>query len=286
MRYPGGKGKCYQHIINILPPHRVYIETHLGGGAVLRRKKGAATSIGIDIDATVIGWWKRMFPKLATYVEADAVEFLSTRQYRGDEVIYCDPPYLPTTRRKNPVYRYDYSEADHIRLLSTLQTLPCLIVVSGYPSELYDDFLRGWTTRKFTAASHYGARQEQLWFNFEPPNSLHDDRYLGHNFRERQTIKRRLERLRKRIDALPPQQQSALLDALNALRQPGGTHLGSAREPGLTIEMPAQLPLFPRGGGQPNPGIAPAAVAKKGFQRASSASELTGRSQHVDHEVA
>ena len=47
MRYPGGKGKCYQHIINVLPPHPTYIETHLGGGAVLLHKKPARMSVGV-----------------------------------------------------------------------------------------------------------------------------------------------------------------------------------------------------------------------------------------------
>jgi len=35
MRYLGGKGKTYQRIINLMPPRRVYIETHLGGGGSL-----------------------------------------------------------------------------------------------------------------------------------------------------------------------------------------------------------------------------------------------------------
>jgi site-specific DNA-adenine methylase len=36
-RYPGGKGGAgvYQTIINNIPPHDTYIETHLGGGNIL-----------------------------------------------------------------------------------------------------------------------------------------------------------------------------------------------------------------------------------------------------------
>ncbi|MBK9053315.1 MAG: hypothetical protein IPL78_21170 [Chloroflexi bacterium] len=30
MTYPGGKGRTYQHIINHLPPHDVYIAAFLG----------------------------------------------------------------------------------------------------------------------------------------------------------------------------------------------------------------------------------------------------------------
>jgi len=49
MRYPGGKGKCYQHVINLMPPHSVYIETHLGGGSVLRHKRPAKRNIAIEV---------------------------------------------------------------------------------------------------------------------------------------------------------------------------------------------------------------------------------------------
>ena len=57
MRYPGGKGKTYQHIINLMPSHDVYIETHLGSGAVMRHKKPAKKNIGIDADASVLASW-------------------------------------------------------------------------------------------------------------------------------------------------------------------------------------------------------------------------------------
>jgi site-specific DNA-adenine methylase len=57
MRYPGGKGRCYQHLISLMPPHRTYIETHLGGGAVLRHKRPAETNIGLEKDEAVVERW-------------------------------------------------------------------------------------------------------------------------------------------------------------------------------------------------------------------------------------
>ena len=76
MHYPGGKGKSFQHIINVLPPHDTYIETHLGGGAVLRHKAPARTTIAVEIDPVVIDRWRAESPGLASYVEADANAFL------------------------------------------------------------------------------------------------------------------------------------------------------------------------------------------------------------------
>ncbi len=59
--YPGGKGGSgvYQQIINLIPPHDVYIETHLGAGSILRHKRPAPLNIGIDLDPKVIECWTR-----------------------------------------------------------------------------------------------------------------------------------------------------------------------------------------------------------------------------------
>ena len=52
MTYPGGKAGAgvYQTLINLMPPHRVYIEAFVGGGAVLKTKRPAQYSIAIDRD--------------------------------------------------------------------------------------------------------------------------------------------------------------------------------------------------------------------------------------------
>jgi site-specific DNA-adenine methylase len=46
MPYIGGKSQAgvYQRIINLIPPHRVYVEPFLGGGAILRLKSPAEVS--------------------------------------------------------------------------------------------------------------------------------------------------------------------------------------------------------------------------------------------------
>ena len=42
-------GLC-QPIIALMPPHDTYIETHLGGGAIMKRKPPALHNIGIDLN--------------------------------------------------------------------------------------------------------------------------------------------------------------------------------------------------------------------------------------------
>ena len=53
MGYFGSKatsGLC-QPIVAMMPPHDTYIETHLGSGAIMKRKAPALDNIGIDLDA-------------------------------------------------------------------------------------------------------------------------------------------------------------------------------------------------------------------------------------------
>jgi len=54
MAYSGGKGNSYHKIINRMPPHRVYIEPFLGGGAVMRKKRPASVNIGLELDLAVL----------------------------------------------------------------------------------------------------------------------------------------------------------------------------------------------------------------------------------------
>ncbi len=211
MRYPGGKGKCYQRIINLMPAHTVFIESHLGGGAVIRHKKPATLNIGIDIDARVIQRWQTVQPPICQLVLADATAYLEQYPFTGAELVYCDPPYVKATRRQARVYRHDFEDADHQRLLAVLKALPCMVLLSGYDNPLYAKALAGWGKTSFSARTRVDMREECLWFNFEPPKCLHDGTHLGATFRERQSIKRRNQRWLERLDTMEPAERSHLL---------------------------------------------------------------------------
>jgi site-specific DNA-adenine methylase len=210
MRYAGGKGTSYPHLINLMPPHRRYIETHLGGGAVMRSKRPAAEQIGIDLDPKVVAHWKNRWPSLCEVIQADAVDALNRCEVDAETLVYADPPYHPDTRRRARVYRCDYSTRDHERLLDCLTGLPCKVLLSGYPSPLYEERLRGWSIHRFWAKTHVDMREEWVWFNYPKPSVLHDDRLLGRGFRERELIRRRQARLRRRIDDLSIEEQASL----------------------------------------------------------------------------
>lgn len=199
-----------------MPHHHTYIETHLGGGAVMRNKIAAEKNIGIDLDQSVISRWHQEHEGACELVLDDALNFLKNYEFVGGELVYADPPYLLSTRRREKIYRHEYADQNHIDLLQVLTRLPCHVMISGYDNELYAQQLSGWRLEKFNAQSHVGIREECVWMNFEPPKKLHDVRYLGSNYRERQTITRRRTRLYERIEKMDAVERGELIRWVNS----------------------------------------------------------------------
>lgn len=62
-----------------------------------------------------------------------------------DALLYLDPPYLASTRASRNDYRLDVAdEAEHRRLAEVLHAYSGTVMLSGYPSPLYDDLFGGW----------------------------------------------------------------------------------------------------------------------------------------------
>lgn len=205
-----------QWIINQIPPHRVYIEPFLGGGAVLRAKAPARSSIGLERDTRALALWKGFHLPDLRIIHGDALRWLEKFQPRGDEFIYCDPPYLLGTRTgAAAIYCYELTDEDHERLLSCLTSLACSIAISGYGSAMYARLLKGWRVSKFLTTKRNHERSEEcLWMNYPEPLALHDYRYLGANFRERERIKRQKLRWARRLGAMSILQRRALMATL------------------------------------------------------------------------
>lgn len=218
IRYPGGKGGAgvYQTLINLIPPHTTYIETHLGGGAIMRHKRPAAYSVGMDIDPAVIKMWRNSkVGRQPILINYDAASYLKDRDILPKTFIYCDPPYLMETRKSGPLYRFEYTTDQHIELLETIKRLPCMVMISGYYSDLYAEMLKGWNCKSFEAQTRQGKATEWVWFNYPEPTELHDYQYLGETFRERERISRKRKRWVNRLLSLPELERNALLFALN-----------------------------------------------------------------------
>jgi site-specific DNA-adenine methylase len=205
-------GLC-QPIIAMMPPHDTYIETHLGGGAIMQRKPPALRNIGIDLNRRALERFQCDYP--VEWIHGCAHEFLRRYEYQGRELVYSDPPYLKPTRSSGRRYRFDYEEQDHVELLTLLKSLPCHVILSGYPSALYDELLSGWRSLELQVMNQAGVRTEKLWFNFTI-DRVHWSRYAGKNRTDRQRIKRKAENWARRYRALPPAERLAVLCAVMA----------------------------------------------------------------------
>jgi DNA adenine methylase len=207
-------GLC-QAIIALMPPHDTYIESHLGGGAIMKRKPPALRNIGIDLNERALERFQCEYP--VERVLGCAHRFLAEFAYQGRELVYCDPPYLHATRSSGRRYRFDYEDRDHLELLELLKKLPCQVILSGYPSALYDEQLSGWGSVELQVMNQAGVRTEKLWFNFRP-DRVHWARYAGRNHTHRQTIKRRAESWARRYARMPPAERLAVLSGLLAVQ--------------------------------------------------------------------
>lgn len=236
MNYLGSKAASgvYQKIIAEMPPHETYIETHLGSGAVMFFKPPAIRNYGADMDdnarlLTINRWEKKgLKPPRIDFYHGDAVCFLESLKVvnkldnktgfekLGRVLIYADPPYLLETRTGSSRYRYEYTIDDHKKLLKCLCTMPenVSVILSGYPSKLYDDELNTWRSKEFQAMTRGGVRTEKIWMNFDEGNA-YCHTFAGKNYNDRARIKRKVERWKAKYTALPIHERLAIMIALN-----------------------------------------------------------------------
>ena len=97
---------------------------------------------------------------------------LIRREDTAGTLFYCDPPYLHETRKATAAYAFEMAEADHQELLDVLRQCQGKVMLSGYPSDLYDRALVGWKRHTFDLPNNAAAGKEKrretevVWCNF------------------------------------------------------------------------------------------------------------------------
>ncbi len=234
--YTGGKGVVFRNIINQMPAHETFVEAFVGGGAVFKNKLPAKRNILIDCDPAVTAAWVKHFRDLGYNIEgiaiysdatghlatngdaaryeiytADAFKLLPMLNLDHTAVVYADPPYLFSSRlQKRNIYKYEMGhDRQHVMLIEMLNSLQCKIMLSGYPSALYDRLLSQpkWHVFAFNAYDRArNLRQEKFWANFAQTDNLHDFRYIGDTAHEREKYRRMAKRWVRRFQKLSPRQ--------------------------------------------------------------------------------
>lgn len=100
-----------------------------------------------------------------------AIEVIHSEN-RPNTLFYLDPPYLKETRVSPNVYNNEMTTIDHCYLLDLIVNLKSKVMISGYPSNLYDNALKKWNRHTFDLPNNAAAGQskdretEVLWCNF------------------------------------------------------------------------------------------------------------------------
>lgn len=99
-------------------------------------------------------------------IECRPYEDVIKRYDSPETLFYVDPPYLlsESGERAEEIYDNMFTEEQHIELIERLQELQGAVMLSGYPSPIYDDRLTDW--QRFTRTSwnkHHKQRTDVLW---------------------------------------------------------------------------------------------------------------------------
>lgn len=219
MSYPGSKASAgvYQLIIGQMRPHTVYVEPFYGSGQIFNRKRPALVNYLIDLNPSILQA-KTDGRRGAHFVCGDAFEWLNRfsrhPQFKLNRqaVVYCDPPYMLSTRKQGRrYYAEELTDDDHSALLTALRALKCDVLISHPLCDLYLEKLQGWRCIEYTQMTRRGKMRDALWCNFPEPDALHDWRFAGRTFRERWAMTKQLRRELAKLDAMPPRRRGFVL---------------------------------------------------------------------------
>lgn len=123
----------YKHIINRMPNHRVYIETHLNDGKVLINKRAANINIAIENNSkTLQNFMKEhysFFKNGIGFINEDCINYLNEYRFIGEELIYCN------------LYNFQNKNHYSTSILNLLDSLSCFIMISVCKKEIYSSIL-------------------------------------------------------------------------------------------------------------------------------------------------
>lgn len=162
---------------------RLLVRSHMGhgnNGTSIENKNGWRID-GVTNTNDVAGQWAAFPEHLMRWIER--LQGVQIEQRPALDLIrkfdvpnclmYLDPPYVPASRSRSIrwttgkcCYAHEMSIEDHEVLLETITASRAMIVLSGYPSDLYDRALQRWRRLELKARAHGNSpRTEVLWIN-------------------------------------------------------------------------------------------------------------------------
>ena len=140
--------------------------------------------------------------------------------FTADDFLFCDPPYMFSTRLSGQkYYKHEFTENDHILFLNLIKDIPAKILITHPKNELYTSMLPGWNCVEFSYQTRNGTFTDAIYFNYASGDiELLTYDYLGKDFIDRQRIKRKNKNLIKKIKNLSFHERMMLYEKLNQLQ--------------------------------------------------------------------
>lgn len=160
---------------------KTLVRSHMGfaGAGTLFRKTGFR-SFSINSGSHPAKQWA-LFPEHIACIgerlrgvvieHADACDVM-VQQDTPETLHYVDPPYMAETRDKGADYRHELNDDAHRKLAAVLRGLRGKVIVSGYPSDTYEEDFKGWRrVEREAQAERARLRTEVLWMNYDAPDA-------------------------------------------------------------------------------------------------------------------
>jgi DNA adenine methylase len=159
---------------------RVWVRLTQGRGGQLRRTTGwryfkDPHGSNVSMPGYLEAYRARLAPCLDRLAQVSlecrpGLEVIAEYGQHDETLLYVDPPYLGETRNWGNQYRHEMrDESEHRDLAEALRAARAAVVLSGYPSALYDELYAGWDcvsmATRTTQGGEDSARTEVLWSN-------------------------------------------------------------------------------------------------------------------------
>lgn len=179
--------KIYDDVFNSTPKDSLekavnfYIQLNMGHGFrttgekvgwkidVQGREKAYAAKDWCDLPEKIIAAAERL--RGVQIENKQAFDIIERFNYEN-VLIYCDPPYVLSTRRGNQ-YQYEMNDKEHLKLLEALLQHKGPVMLSGYENVMYNTLLSEWHREETISYSQVCSKKtEILWMNFKPEKQL------------------------------------------------------------------------------------------------------------------
>lgn len=175
--------------------HRLVVRSFLGHGsdsATRRCRTGfrARLTEGRALPSAEWSTWADSIPafteRLAgVLIDNDDALAVIGRMDHPNTLLYVDPPYVHASRSSmmnkrsgTNGYAHELDDAGHRQLAAKLHAVRGMVVISGYPSDLYQELYGDWEQHQRGAVADTGkARTEVVWLNRKCSNALHRGRH-------------------------------------------------------------------------------------------------------------